>query len=249
MRFAAKTAIVTGAGAGLARTIVLGLAQGGAKVAIADVNSDLLAETAERVCQSGGEVEPIAIDISLKDNCVAIVDRTIAGFGRLDIVVNNAGVITLAPLDQMSQVDWERSFAVNVHAPFYLMQAAMPHLLESHGAVVNVASNAAFTGQAYTFAYCASKTALVNLTESLVMEFIHKPVRINAVAPGAMNTAMASGTAIPQTVDFSLIGRYAPLRPYSEPEDNAAVALFLASDEAKAAHGACFIADQGMMAG
>ena len=175
-----------------------------------------------------------------------------AAFGRLDIVVNNAAMLFIAPLEKVEQELWEKTFAVNVHAPFYIIQAAMPHLLESKGNVVNVCSNTAFQGQAFMPSYGPSKAALLNLTWSLAIEFINKPVRINAVAPGAINTNMVRNAPFPagmDGIDFDLIKRTAPIRPYSEPHQIAEVVLFLASDRASAVHGTCFTADQGMTAG
>lgn len=252
MEFQGRVAIVTGAGGKLGRAIAQGLVQGGASVLIVDLKQDLLDESAAVMREAGGNVETLATDISCKENCVALVEAAVKLFGRLDIVVNNAGIIAITPLDQIKAENWERTFAVNVHAPFYIIQAAMPHLLESHGNVVNVASNSAFKGQAYMPAYGASKAALVNATMSLTMEFIHTPVRLNCVAPGAINTNMGKNTPFPEGgkgLDYSLIQRVSPLRAHSEPEEIAEVVLFLASDRASAVRGSCFTVDQGGIAG
>ena len=252
MEFEGKVALVTGAGGKLGRAIALGLVKGGASVLVTDVKQELLDETAGVLREAGGTVETIALDISQQIECAKLVETAIDRFGRLDIVVNNAAMIFISPIAHVTPELWERTFAVNVHAPFYIIQAAMPHLLEAKGNVVNICSNAAFKGQAYMPAYGATKAALLNATLSLAMEYIHQPVRLNCVAPGAINTNMAHNTAFlgdGQGINPSLIQRVTPLRPYSEPEQIAEVALFLASDRASAVHGACFTVDQGMTAG
>jgi NAD(P)-dependent dehydrogenase (short-subunit alcohol dehydrogenase family) len=252
MDFNSKVAIVTGAGGKLGRAIASGLSAGGADVLITDFKQELLDETATILRENAkGRVETFATDISAHVNCVALVDAAVNAFGRLDIIVNNAGMIMISPLANVQAPEWERIFAVNVHAPIFIIQAAMPHLLKTGGNVVNVCSNSAFKGHAYMAAYSASKAALVNATMSLTMEFIHEPVRLNCVAPGAINTNMASNTSFPEgaTIDFELLKRTTPLRPFSEPEQIAEVVLFLASERASAVRGSCFTVDQGVLAG
>jgi len=135
-------------------------------------------------------------------------------------------------------------------APFYLIQAAIPHLLAANGAVVNVTSCAAFVGQAYLAAYSATKAGLTHMTKSLAMEYIHQPIRFNAVAPGGMATALAANMrSLPSDADVSLVKRFSPLRGLVEIEDAAEVVAFLASDAAYAYHGACIQIDKGITAG
>jgi NAD(P)-dependent dehydrogenase (short-subunit alcohol dehydrogenase family) len=142
-----------------------------------------------------------------------------------------------------------RTLAVNLSGPIYLSQAAIPHLLKVSGAIVNVTSSAAFVGEAYAAAYCASKAGLTQMTKALAMEYTHKPIRINAVAPGGMATNIAANLKMPPDVDYALIKRYSGLRGLVDVNDVAELIAFLASDAARGYHGACISIDRGITAG
>ena len=139
--------------------------------------------------------------------------------------------------------------AINFHAPFYLSQAAIPHLLKTHGNIVNTASQTASVGSAYLVAYSASKAAVVQMTRSMAMEYTHQPIRINVVAPGSMRTPIGKGVSLPEGADSDLLARYAGLREPSDPNDVASLIAFVASDHGRAIHGACLNADTGASAG
>jgi NAD(P)-dependent dehydrogenase (short-subunit alcohol dehydrogenase family) len=150
---------------------------------------------------------------------------------------------------EMRAVDYEKTLAVNLSAPFYLMQAAIPHLLQAKGAVVNVTSSAAFIGEAYAVAYCATKAGLTHMTKALAMEYVNKSIRFNSVAPGGMATNIANSIKMPDGVDYSLIKRYSGLRGLVEVDDVADMIAFLASDAGRGYHGACINIDSGITAG
>jgi meso-butanediol dehydrogenase / (S,S)-butanediol dehydrogenase / diacetyl reductase len=247
--FAGKVILVTGAASGLGRAASLRFAGEGGRLCLVDINADGLAETARRIEAAGGECVSMAGDLGDPAACAQAVATAIDAFGRLDVLCNVAGILRFHALEDVTTHDWSKLFAANVTGPFFMMQAAMPHLLETHGNVVNVVSSAAFLGQAYTAPYGATKSALLSLTKSLAMELMHKPVRINALAPGAMLTGMVDGLEFPETADQSLISRYISLRPPSQPEDIVEPLLFLASDRARSVHGACYVADSGITAG
>ena len=176
--------------------------------------------------------------------------RRVASAGSLDVLCNVAGVIRFNTLDKITPAEFDLIIGVNLKGPLFLTQAAMPHLIASEGAVVNVASASAFFGHAYLLTYAASKAALVSLTKSMAMEFASTPVRINAIAPGAMATPMATQPSFPESgVDFDLVARYAGLRGMGEPEDVTEMILLLASPRGKAFHGTCVVADRGISAG
>jgi NAD(P)-dependent dehydrogenase (short-subunit alcohol dehydrogenase family) len=244
-----KVALVTGAASGLGRATAYALGRAGADVCVVDVNATALEDTAAALRALG--VRPLAhvADLSVRENCAGAVAAAVAGLGRLDALCNVAGIIVMCNAHEMRAVDYERTVAVNLSAPFYLMQAAIPHLLETHGAVVNVTSSAAFVGEAYAAVYCATKAGLTHMTKALAMEYVHKPIRFNAVAPGGMATNIGNTIRMPEGVDYALVKRYTGLRGLIEVDDAAELIAFLASDAGRSFHGACINIDRGVTAG
>jgi NAD(P)-dependent dehydrogenase (short-subunit alcohol dehydrogenase family) len=245
-----KAALVTGAANGLGRATALCLARAGADVCLVDYDAAALEDAAAEVRALGARALAHAADLSVRESCPAAVAAAVAEFGRLDALCNVAAVYMPRHTVEMTPEDFQKILAVNLAAPFYLIQAAIPHLLATgDGAIVNVTSCAAHTAQAYMAAYCATKAGLSQMTKSLAMEFIHKPIRVNAVAPGGMMTKLAMGAAWPQDMDAALFGRGSPLRGLVEVDDAAELVAFLASDAARGYHGACINIDKGITAG
>jgi NAD(P)-dependent dehydrogenase (short-subunit alcohol dehydrogenase family) len=245
-----KVALVTGAAAGLGQGTALRLAQVGADVAILDLAEAGLEETAAAIRELGRKALVLPLDLSHRDNCRAAVAQTVAEFGRLDALCNVAGVMLPGRTTEITDAEWDLTIAVNLEAPFFTIRAAIPHLLESQGAVVNVSSCASFQGQAYFAAYCATKSGLTNMTKALAMEYMHQPIRFNAVAPGGMMTGLTQGMRRLADCDWSLIGRIGSVRPeLCEIEDVAECVAFLASPAARGYHGACIQIDAGVTAG
>ncbi len=242
-----KAALVTGAASGLGRATALRLTEAGARVCLVDVDADGLAETAKLIAGSETLVHPA--DLTDPEACAPAVAAAVARFGRLDALCNVAGIIKFANSHQMPRGDWDRTIAINLTAPFLLSQAAIPHLLEAEGAIVNVASTAAFVGEAYAAAYCASKAGMVQMTKAMAMEYVRKPIRINAVAPGGMVTNIANGLTMPEGVEYDLIQRFSGLRGTVEVEDVAELVAMLASPAGRSYHGACVTIDAGITAG
>jgi NAD(P)-dependent dehydrogenase (short-subunit alcohol dehydrogenase family) len=244
-----KVALVTGAAGGLGKATAITLARAGADLCIVDINTEGLAATAEIIRSLGRNVLVQTADIGVTDNCRALIEATVQKFQRLDALCNVAAVFVPSHTTEMSVDDWNKTLAVNLSAPFLLIQSAIPHLLKTHGAVVNVTSCAAHMGQAYLAAYSATKAALTHLTKSLAMEYMHKPVRFNVVAPGGMMTALAAGLRNLKDPDVSLLSRISPLRGVVEIDDVADMVAFLASDAARGYHGAVINIDNGITAG
>lgn len=247
-RFEGKVVLITGAASGIGRAACQRFASEGAAVFGVDVSETGLAETEKLVSSTGGKIRTARFDITSPAQCRAAVDAAVAAFGRLDVLGNVAGVLRFHEVPSVSEEDWNRIIGVNLTGPFFLAQAAIPHLLETAGNIINIASVAGLKGQAYTVPYCASKGGVVNMTRALAMEYVKTPVRINAICPGGTKTNIATGLQFPPTADMELVKRYMGMRGVSEPEELAAFMAFVASDEAKSIHGAILTMDLGMTA-
>jgi NAD(P)-dependent dehydrogenase (short-subunit alcohol dehydrogenase family) len=244
-----EAALVTGAASGLGRATALALARAGCDLCLVDLNAPGLDESAEAVRALGRRAEAHATDLAIPANCGAAVAAALAAFGRLDALCNVAGLIYFAHSTEMSEAQWARTLAVNLSAPFFLSQAAIPHLLETDGAIVNVTSSAAFIGEAYAAAYCATKAGLNQLTKAMAMEYMRKPIRINAIAPGGMMTGIAANMKLPEEAELDLIKRFSGMRGLVEVDEVAEMIVVLASDAGKAFHGTCVTMDRGITAG
>lgn len=248
-RFAGKVVVVTGAASGLGRACSRRFATEGASVVGLDLNADGLAETTALIEGAGGSIHTRVTNVADRADAHAAIAEAVERFGGLDVVANVAGVLRTGHVPDVTEADMELVFGVNVFGMFWMCQAALPHLLERRGNIVNIASNAGLMGQAYTTVYAASKGAVVNLTRSLAMEYVKSKVRINAVAPGGIVTPMAHAPVLPDDVDWKLVAPYMGYRPMSEPEEIAAVVCFVASSDASAMHGSIVSADTGITAG
>lgn len=245
-----KAAIVTGAAAGLGRSTALKLAAAGADVCIADVNAAGLEDAAAEIKKLGRRVHVAATDLTVREHCHETVARAVEALGRLDALCNVAGYLMPSHTPEMSPDDFNRTIGVNLAAPFYLIQAAIPHLLKTKGAIVNVTSCAAFNAQAYFAVYCATKAGLMHMTKALAMEYMNKGVRINAVAPGGMATALAGNMRkLTGDIEMDLVKRFVPMRGMVEVDDVADMVAFLASDAARGYHGVSISVDNGVTAG
>lgn len=240
-----KVALVTGASSGLGASVARVFAERGASV------FGIARDTArmESVFESVPGGAFASVDITGPQACREAVDRCVARFGRLDVLVNAAGFHQMRHTAEVSDDDWAYDLAANLSGPFYLCRAALPHLLESGGNIVNVASVAGVEGEVYSAGYCAAKHGLVGLTRALAVEFTRERLRVNAVCPGGMLTPQVTEFAAPDNADYKLIMRIAAPRGLMEPHDVATVIAFLASDDAAAIHGAVYVVDNGKLAG
>jgi len=244
-KFEGKVALVTGAASGVGRATARQMVDEGAKVFGIDINKEGLDVVAQEL---GANFAPVVCDISDREASHAAVEECVSIFGRLDIVANIAGVVRSHHVTDVDEATWRLIMGVNLDGMFWITQAAIPHLLETDGNIVNVASNAGFMGQAYTVPYCAAKGAVVNMTRALAMEYIKTDLRINAIAPGGMNTGMTENYHVPEGIDYSLMQTYTGFRGMAEPESAANAICWMASDEAARCTGSILSVDGGLTA-
>lgn len=248
-RFAGKVALLTGASSGIGRATAVRLAAEGASVLALDVNEAGLSELADEVRAAGGTLSTRTASVAERAECVAAVEACVAEFGRLDVLGNIAGVSRAAHFGELEESHYRQMFAVNVDGPYFLSQAAVPHLIESRGNIVNIASNAGLMGTAYTVAYSMTKGAVVQLTRSLAMELQKSKVRVNAIAPGGVVTGLTNSFHIPDGVDIDLMTPYMGFRGMGEPDDIASLFAFVASDDGRNMHGSILSSDTGITCG
>ncbi len=246
MSLEGKKVLVTGAASGIGRATAIRFAAEGAIVTIGDRNAEGLEETAGLMA-SRPVIQPFdAVDLA---SCRKLVD--VAAQHGLDVLCNISGILKWGRSEDFPLDDFELILKVNTTSVFALCQAALPHLIESRGNIVNTASTSALQGIAYTVAYAASKHAIAGITKSLAVEFAAQGVRVNAICPGHVVTPMTQQTAPPEGVDWALVMRNAPklLDGSCAPEDIAEMFAFLASEKARKITGALFTVDGGQLAG
>jgi NAD(P)-dependent dehydrogenase (short-subunit alcohol dehydrogenase family) len=242
-------ALVTGSARGLGRCIAQELADDGVRLVLVDLLVDRLEQTRADLAAAGTIVATFVADVAEREKCREAVRFAVETFGRLDILINCAGIVRFNHATDVPEDEWNRIMAVNLSAPFWFCQAAIPELIKTKGNIVNIASNAALIGTSYNVPYSASKAGLVQMTRSLAIEYMEAPIRINAVLPGWMSTEIGVGLTRPDNIDMGKVMRYQGGRPASDPAEVAAFVAFVASPKASAIHGGILAADRGATAG
>jgi NAD(P)-dependent dehydrogenase (short-subunit alcohol dehydrogenase family) len=247
-RFAGKCTIVTGAASGIGLAVAKRLAAEGARVVIGDRNVEGLEAAARDI---GDAATPVALDVADAASCRAMVERAVAVNGGLDILCNIAGILDFGRLADVDEGRWDRVVAINLGGVYHMARAAMPHLIERRGTIVNMASAAGLVGAPFNAAYSASKHGVIGLTKALALEFSKEGVRVNAVCPTGVKTPMVAQAARAD-IDWSMVMRAAPWLDdgaLCDPEDIADAVAFLASHEAKRITGTALAVDGGQTAG
>ncbi|HEV7663917.1 MAG TPA: SDR family NAD(P)-dependent oxidoreductase, partial [Chloroflexota bacterium] len=189
-RLDGKSAIVTGAGSGIGRGIALRLASEGARVVVADISESNATTVADEIRGAGGEVSVGVVDVRQRAQVDALIDQAVRTFGGLDIVVNNAGVGKIVPFLETTEQDWDFMFDINCKGLLFVSQAAARVMIDQGrgGKIVNLASQAGRRGEAMVLAYCASKAAVISMTQSMALALAPNKINVNAVAPGIVDT-------------------------------------------------------------
>ncbi len=241
-----QAAIVTGASQGIGRAIAIALARSGAKVACVARSAEKLAETANAIAAAGGTAEVFACDVTNGDSVQQVVDRVTETWGKLHIVVNNAGITRDTLIPRMSDEDWDNVINTNLRGTFLFTRAATrPMMHARYGRIINIASVSGLTGNPGQANYSASKAGVIGLTRTVAKELASRKITVNAVAPGFIETEMteALGAAV-----LDEVKKRVPARRLGRVDDVAAAVLFLASDGANYITGQVLTVDGGLVA-
>jgi len=245
-RFADRVAVVTGAGSGIGRAVAARLAKEGARVAALDLAADNLASAVASITGDGGTATAYTCDVTSETSVNKTVTALADELGAPTVVCNVAGIGGFYNTADMPTDQWERILAVNLTGPFLICRATLPFLLEHGGSIVNVASNTALMGQAYSAAYCASKAGLLMFSKALAAEYLSRGVRVNVVAPGGVDTPLIGTFDLPEGADFKELRKIMTPMGFSTPSEIAASVAFIASDESSYTTGAVLSVDGGL---
>jgi 3-oxoacyl-[acyl-carrier protein] reductase len=246
MRLQGKVALITGGGGGIGEATALLFAAEGAKVGVQDISESGAARVAAAITEKGGEAVAIVGDVTDKAACERMVGEVVAKFGRLDILINNAGINKDSMVRKLTEDKWDAVINVNLKGTFLMCQAALEPLTQAGGGcIVNTASIGVLgnIGQAN---YSASKAGVIGLTKTLALEFAKPGIRVNCVSPGATETQMTAG--IPEEIKKGIMGSI-PMRRFADPKEIAAAHLFFAGPDGSYVTGQVLFVDGGISVG
>ncbi len=251
-RLDGKNAVVTGAGSGIGRAIAKTFAAQGARVFVLERDEGAGAETAAAISAAGGVATVVGCDVADAASVEAAFAR-VAGVGRIDILVNNAGIAHIGTVEATTEADMQRVYDVNVKGVFLCSKAAVPRMVEAGGGVIlNLASIASLIGLLDRFAYSMSKGAVLTMTRSIAVDYIKQGIRCNCVCPARVHTPFVDGYLRDnypgrEQEMFKTLSEYQPIGRMAEPEEVAALALYLCSDEASFITGQAYPIDGGVL--
>jgi len=253
-RFSGKVAIVTGGASGIGRAAALAFAREGASVAIADIDRARGEDALREAIARGGQAIFVEADVSTDAGAARIIDQTVASFGGVDVLHNNAAVVVYGTVPDTSEQEWDRVLGINLKGAYLCSKRVIPELVKrGGGAIVNTASVQAFASQRLVAAYAASKAGVVALTRTMALDHASQGIRVNCVCPGSIDTPMVRRAAETFSMDDpeAAIRDWAEAHPVGrigEPAEVAAAVLFLASADASFVTGATLTVDGGLLA-
>jgi NAD(P)-dependent dehydrogenase (short-subunit alcohol dehydrogenase family) len=246
-----KVAIVTGSRRGMGEAQAKVLARAGAKVVVSDISEEDCQKVVDEIKKDGGEAIAVKCDVSNKAEADALIKTAVDKWGKLDILVNNAGICKFSPFAELSEKDWDLTLDINLKGEFLCAQAAVKEMIkQKSGSIINIASigmgqvGCGIAGLAH---YCASKGGVVAMTEAMAVELAPSNIRVNAIAPGAIDTPMAAAAKTDSKILEQALS-VIPMKRMGKSEEIAKLALFLASDASSYITGEVIIIDGGWMA-
>src|SRR4051812_23248054 len=246
--FSGKVALVTGAAAGMGLATARAFAEAGAAVVLADFKEDAVKAAAEELVSAGHKAIAVRCDVSDDAQVAAMVDRTVAEFGRLDAAFNNAGVMAhIAPTAESNREDWDRVIGINLRGVWSCMKYELRQMeRQGTGAIVNNASVGALTGNPGIASYIASKHGVIGLTRTAALEYVKLGIRVNAVNPGLIDTQIARDVVDKDEQAYNELAKHVPIGRAGQPEEIASVVLWLCSPGASYVIGHALTVDGGM---
>jgi NAD(P)-dependent dehydrogenase (short-subunit alcohol dehydrogenase family) len=253
MRLQDKVVVITGAGSGMGRSMAVRFAKEGAKLVLGDRHGERLRETDELIASATGAVQTAKGDIRHQETAEALVDLALATHGRIDVLVNNAGIMDhFQGAAELDNDLWRQVLATNLDGPMFTTRHALGHMLKAgRGSIINIASLSSFSGASAGAAYTASKHGLLGLTRNTAWRYAKEGIRCNAICPGAVKTNIeetmpqneVDPAGMARAVEFFSLGSV-----YLDPAEIASIAVFLASDESRYVNGAVISCDGGLCA-
>lgn len=248
MRLQKKVVLITGGSMGIGQAIAIRLAREGAKVAISGRGREALDETAAKIREAGGEVWAVEADVRYSDQVERMIDEMLAKWGRIDVLVNNAGICSPSPFLEMTEEDWDRHMDINLKGTFLTSQRVAQEMVKrkGQGAIINMSSVNGLAAEGDQAHYNATKGGINLLTMSMALELAEYGIRVNALCPGFIETRLTN----PLIENEGALREYVktiPMGRVGQPEEIADTALFLASDESRYMTGHCLVVDGGQL--